>query len=443
MTLIAFIIVLGILVLVHEWGHFIVARKSGVRVEVFSIGFGPALARLSRGGTEYKIAAIPLGGYVKMAGDQPGEDGAEAPDGYLAQPRWKRAAIVLAGPAMNMVLALVLAPVIYMVGVPEPTHWEEPARIGWVAEAPEKMDMGPVDRLPPGARITAVEESSIETWRQLQTALSVREGEVPLRYRMPAGAVSTVVLRQPEPGALLAVLLPPMPPVIHRVMDGSAADAAGLEPADRIVGIGGEPVEHWMEIRRLTERSGGEPVTVAVEREAERIVVSLTPRYDETSERHLIGIARQESREVRQYGVVDSFGKGFERVGEMVGLTFKVLKDLVTGELGLKALGGPVMIAQGAGDAARAGLGAFLNFMVFISIQLAVLNMLPIPVLDGGHLFVMGIETVIRRPLPDRWVELAQWMGLGLLILLMLYVTRNDILRFWGESLRGMFGVSG
>lgn len=434
-TLLSFIIVLGILVLVHEWGHFAVARLCGVRVETFSIGFGPRILSFQRGDTEYQIALIPLGGYVKMAGDDPGGEGANAPDAFFAQSRPRRAAIVLAGPAMNLLLAFALAPVIYLVGVPEPIYWEEAPVVGWVE--PPEAGQGVVA----GSQILEVNGETIEHWRGLQMALLLNQGEVRLRLVDAQGAPTEAVIHQAEPGAMLAVLHPPMEAAVDRVMDGSAAARAGIRSGDILLSIDDRPIRHWLEIRHALDLAAGRPVSAEVLREGGVVALEVTAERDPADERWLLGIARREAQELRHYGFAEAMVRGPERVVEMIVLTGRVVRDLFTGRLGLDALGGPVMIAQGAGDAARAGLGAFLTFMVFISVQLGLLNLLPIPVLDGGHLVILAVEGVLRRPVPERLVIFLQWLGLALLIFLMLYVTRNDIMRLWGDAIRRLIGA--
>lgn len=434
-TLLSFIVVLGILVLVHEWGHFKAARMAGVRVEIFSIGFGPRIASFRRGDTEYRVALIPLGGYVKMAGDDPEDPHAgDAPDAFFAKSVGARAGIVLAGPAMNLLLAFLLAPIVYLVGVPEPAHWDEPAVVGWIEEPARAGDLAP------GALIQRVGDDETPTWRALQTALSLRQGSFKVEFLTADGAVSATTLAQDRPGDLLAVLMPPMEAAIDRVMDDGAAARAGIRPGDIITAIGERPIRHWLEIRSALDEAAGQPVTVEVVRDGDALRLELTPLRDAADERWLLGVARRELTVERRYGPVEATLLGGKRVIEMIGLTGRVVRDLFSGNLGLDALGGPVMIAQGAGDAARAGLGAFLTFMIFISVQLGVLNLLPIPVLDGGHLVLLGLEGVFRRRMPERVVAILQWSGFVLLIGLMLYVTRNDIMRMWGATIRRWLG---
>jgi regulator of sigma E protease len=434
-TLISFIVVLGILVIVHEYGHFKAARMAGVRVEVFSIGFGPRITSFQRGDTEYRIALIPLGGFVKMAGDDVQDtEAAAAPDAFYAKSVPARAGIVLAGPVMNLLLAFLLAPVVYLIGVQEAAHWDDPAVIGWIeGEAA-------IGSLTPGAQIQRVGTDETPTWRSLQTALSLQKGRLPVEFLTAEGAVSTTTIEQPEPGALLAVLMPPMEAAIDRVVDGGAAASAGIEPGDILMSIGDRPISHWLEIRSALDAAAGRPVTVEVVRDGALLALQLTPQRDPAGDRWLLGVARRELSVERRYGPIEAVKLGTRRVVEMMGLTLRVIRDLFTGRLGVDALGGPVMIAQGAGDAARAGVGAFLTFMIFISVQLGMLNLLPIPVLDGGHLVLLGFEAVFRRRMPERVIAALQWTGFVLLIGLMLYVTRNDIMRMWGTTIRRWLG---
>lgn len=434
-TLLSFIVVLGILVLVHEYGHYVAARRAGVRVEVFSIGFGPRLGSFRRGDTEFRVALIPLGGYVKMAGDDAQDATATAaPDAFYAKSVTARAGIVLAGPVMNLLLAFVLAPIVYLIGVQEAAHWDEPSVVGWIEPG------AATGALAPGDQIQRVGQDETPTWRALQTALSLQKGTLVVEYLTADGAVSSTTIEQAAPGELLAALMPPMEAAIDRVVADGAAARAGILPGDILTSIGERPIGHWLEIRSALDAAAGRPVTVEVVRDGNLLALQLTPLRDPAGDRWLLGVARRELTVERRYGPLAAVQLGSRRVVEMVGLTMRVVRDLFTGRLGVDALGGPVMIAQGAGDAARAGIGAFLTFMIFISVQLGMLNLLPIPVLDGGHLVLLGLEGIFRRRMPERVVAALQWTGFVLLIGLMLYVTRNDIMRMWGATIRRWLG---
>lgn len=434
MTLLAFIIVLGIVVLVHEWGHFAAARWAGVRVEVFSVGFGPALAKIERGGVVYKIGAISLGGYVRMAGEDPSSDERMAADAYQAAPPAKRAVIALAGPAMNIVLAFVLAPIMYMVGVPEPVSWSQPPVVGWV-EAPAGIQLD----VRVGERIEAVGGRKLNTWKDAAEVLAMVAGTTEIVLRSDAG-VRRITVTTTAPGQLNEWLLPPMPPIADRVMPDSPAARAGMQAGDVILRVGETPVMHWMAIRGAVDAAAGAPVTVMVERAGAVTTLTVTPELDEASGRYLLGIARRELEETKRYGLGGAIVAGTQRVMSMFGLTFRVVAGLFSGKLGLDALGGPVLIAQGAGEAARAGIGALLTFLVFISVQLGILNLLPIPILDGGQLVMILLEAIRGKRMPERVEELTQWLGLGFLIFLMLYVTKNDVMRVWGDAIERLLG---
>lgn len=428
MTLLAFIIVLGVLVIVHEYGHFQVARWVGVRVETFSIGFGPELAAINRGDTTYRVALIPLGGYVKMAGDDPNDTDVNVPDGYLAQPVWKRAGIVLAGPVMNILLAFALGPVMYMAGIPEPEHLTAKPQLGWIVVDELRQS------LQPGDLVLAVNNSPVETWRDLQNSLAINSGKITLKIAR-GDQVFEVVSQRDKPGELISILLPPMDTLIERILPDSAAGKAGVISGDKILAIDDRPIRHWLEIREALEAATTSSVVVVLERAGGVTAsVQITPSFDENG-KPMLGVARRESNVVKFYGPAAAVQLGTERVLEMFVLTFDVLKRLFTGGLGLDVLGGPLMIAQGAGDAARQGLGALITFMVFISVQLGILNLLPIPVLDGGHLLLLSIEAALGRRLPDKVVSILQYIGFGALMLLILYVTRNDIMRMWGDTI--------
>ncbi len=431
-TILVFLLVLGVLVLVHEWGHFAAARWAGVRVETFSINFGPTIASIKRGDTLYKIGIIPLGGYVKMAGDEPNSDEADAPDAFFAKPVRKRAVIVMAGPVMNLVFAFAAAPLMYLAGIPEPAHWSAPATIGWVeGEA--------ADGLLPGDTVTAISGSDVENWKELQNEIAIHHQDMIFHVRSNDGSHREVRLGTDDPAAFLSAIFPPMSSTIERVMGDSPAAESGLKKGDTIVAIDGTEIRHWMQIRRLLDAAAGAAVDVTIERNGSTENVQVAARKDESSGRYLLGIARQEMTVDRQYGFFESVQMGFSRVIDLIVLTFRIIGKLFSGEIGVNALGGPVMIAQASGEAAKNGFGALIGMMVFLSIQLGILNLLPIPVLDGGHMVLLGCEAALGRRVNDRVVEIAQWGGFLLLVSLMLFVTRNDIMRIWGDSIRGWF----
>lgn len=431
-TLISFIIVLGILIFIHELGHFAVAKASGVGVEKFSLGFGPKIIGIQRGETEYRISLLPLGGYVKMVGEAPGEE--ISPElkakSFTHKPVWKKALIVAAGPAMNLVLAIVLLPVIFMIGIQVPRYLENPAVAGYVAPG-EAGDKAGIRK---GDVISAIDGKEIKDWEDLLTALAMSpDKKVTATVQRDGSAMETSLVPKASEvtGAGTAGIYPPMEPVIGEVSPGFPAEKAGIKAGDRIVSINGKPISHWAELEDVIHKSGDKK-DIIISRGGQELSFSITPKYNEEVKTWLIGISRHEDSELKRYGFVESVKKGVASGIEMTTRLFVVIKGLVIGEFSLKTLGGPIMIAQVAGKAAESGLADLLSLVAFLSLQLGIINLFPIPVLDGGHIVFFGMEAVKGSPLSEKFMTVAQQVGIALLIALMVLVTYNDLFRIFG-----------
>ena len=433
--LVPFIIVLGILIFVHEFGHFIVAKWLGVRVEKFSLGFGPRIVGFTRGETEYRISLLPLGGYVKLAGEEPDEELKDDPAAFSSHSVGDRAKIVIAGPLMNLILPFFFFPMVYMLGVEVPAYRNEVPVVGWVEADSPAGKAG----LLPGDLIVEINDSTVKTWEKVETLIIanpenaldvtvVRDGTTLQKELVPAQEQSL--------GSGYAGLGRQIDPVIRQLTEGYPAAQAGMQIGDRIVAIEGEPVNHWYQISSLIEKHYGDAIEFTVQRGDETLLMLIAPKMSDMNgeSRPLIGIALIEDMITEKYGFFESIVKGGEKVLEVTGLTFYVLKQLVTGQLSMKALGGPILIAKATGHAAESGLANLLGFVAFLSINLAILNILPIPILDGGHLLFFLIEFIRGKPLGMKKMEAAQQVGFALLILLMVVVTYNDILRLLPES---------
>jgi len=351
-TVISFIVVLGILIFVHELGHFLAAKASGVRVLKFSLGFGPRLIGKKVGHTDYMISAIPLGGYVRMLGDDPTADlgPEEAPFSFLTQGTLKKIFIVAAGPVANFLFAVFALWIVFMLGIP-------------------------------------VLES-----------------------------------------------------VVGAVLENSPAERAGLVAEDRITSIDGVSITEWEEMSRLIQESGGEELALVVERstdgETEELLIHITPELREGTnelmlpdEVYMIGISMSDSYHYDRKGPIGAIGASVYETGRIVGITFLVIGKMFSGDVPLNNLGGPILIAQVSAEAFRLGLMEFLYFLALISINLGILNLLPVPILDGGHLAFFVIEGVIGRPIHIRIKEIALQIGLVLLVALMAMAFYFDIAR--------------
>ncbi|MCC6502442.1 MAG: RIP metalloprotease RseP [Deltaproteobacteria bacterium] len=430
-TLISFIIVLGVLIFIHELGHFAVAKACGVGVEKFSLGFGPKLIGIRRGETEYRISLLPLGGYVKMVGEAAGESVSDElrMKSFTHKPVWKRALIVAAGPTMNLVLAIALLPVIFMIGIQLPAYLEKPAQVGYVVHDEPAEKAG----IKAGDTIVSFGGKDVKHWEDLLTQVALNPSKkVELTLERDGQRVSASMTpdESQETGAGYGGMYPPMKPVIGDVASGYPAKEAGIKAGDTILSIDGVAIRHWAELENAIHKAE-KKITLNVLRDGKEMTFEVTPRYNEDAKVHLIGISRQEELQVRQYGFTESVSKGVSTGVQMTGKLFVVIKGLVLGEYSLKTLGGPIMIAQVAGKAAESGISDLLSLVAFLSLQLGIINLFPIPVLDGGHIVFFGLEAIKGKPLSEKFMTVAQQVGIALLIGLMVLVTWNDLVRIF------------
>jgi regulator of sigma E protease len=422
MTLIYFLIVIGILVFVHEFGHFIMAKRAGVRVEKFSLGFGPKLVGFKKGDTEYLISALPLGGYVKMAGENPDETPTGDPGEFQSKTVWQRILIGIAGPFTNIVLAFLVMPLVFMLGMPA----EGPAKIGYV----EKGSAGERAGFLAGDMIEEINGRTINDWSMAMTLIAVNpETDVSVMIEREGGK-KTLTLR-PSLVAELKIgdsgLMPDMPVEVGALIPGDPAEKAEIQVGDKILVADGETIYQRSQFSAIIQAHQGKPISLILERNGKRLQKNITPIQKEN--RYVIGIVWKQPA-IRKFSVWQSLTLGFQKTTEIIDLTIITFKKLVTFGLSIKTLGGPVMIAQMSGQAAASGLAAFLYFLAFVSISLGVLNLIPIPVLDGGLVLFLLIEAVRKKPLARKTMEIAQSIGAATLIVLIAVVTFNDIMRF-------------
>ncbi|MBD3307808.1 RIP metalloprotease RseP [candidate division KSB3 bacterium] len=428
-TLISFLVVLGILVFVHELGHFLAAKKAGVHVETFSLGMGPKFFRKQVGGTEYCLSAIPLGGYVKLKGENPDEGPTGAPDELMAKSIPQRLSIFLAGPVMNVLLAILLVSLVYFIGIQMPKYLEEPPVIGWVNEESPAEQMG----LQPGDVILSVSSTPVDTWEQAMLYIASNGGN-PLDLTIKRGESTQTVTGTPEVvkelGAGYIGIQPVMEPVVGGIQSGFPAEEAGIQPGDEIVNINGTPIHHWIQMANIIHAHPEEALQITIQRDGERIDKTISPKL--YGEYGYLGITSQQQTVLKKYGVIESISRGISRCWELTKMTFDLLRRLVTRQASTRTIGGPIMIAQMSGEVAKQGLSEILNFMGLISLSLGIFNLLPIPILDGGHIFLLFVEFLNRKPLSIKKRELAQKIGLLILIPLFLMVFYNDIARLLG-----------
>lgn len=434
LTIIGGIAILGVLVFVHELGHFTVAKLSGVKVLKFSLGFGPRLLSRQWGETEYMICAVPLGGYVLMFG----EGGTLEGDGGIATEEEShrsfanksvgiRSLIIAAGPLTNLILPFVVLPLAYMLGVSLPAYLNKPASPGHVLVNSAADAAG----FQANDRIVAINGSPVSTWETANNLLLSHAG-TSLRVEVVRGGeeLSLSFADGGIDGLMALGLLPQQDAVVGRLAPGLPAEKAGLKVGDRIVAIDDQPVSSWYELKEMI-RSGkgrGEEQSFLIQRpDGTTARLKMTPQVQDGE--YLVGISPHMPTVVQRFSPVAAIRAGWNRAYELIELTYLFVGKLFTGHVSKENIGGPISVVQIAGQAAQTDVASIFLTLAFLSIQLGVLNLLPVPILDGGHLFFNLVEFLIRRPLSMRIREISQQVGLALLLLLMLLAFYNDISR--------------
>ncbi|KFD20709.1 MULTISPECIES: sigma E protease regulator RseP [Tatumella] len=440
----AFVVALGILITVHEFGHFWVARRCGVWVERFSIGFGPALWRKKdKQGTEYVLALIPLGGYVKMLDERAGEvPAARLHEAFTRKTLSQRAAIVAAGPVANFIFALFAYWLVFMHGVPG---------IKPVTGEIINNSIAQQAQIQPGMELKAIDGIETPDWDAVRMALMGKIGDSGVNITLETFGQSVTVEKHldlhhwvfdPEKqDPVLSLGIVPKGPVIEttlaEVQKSSPAALAGLQAGDRIVKVDGEPAVNWQMFVAGVRDNPGKPLTLDVEREGDIRTLTLTPSVKTVGQKEegFAGVIPRvqplpdQYKTLRQYGPVVAIGEAGVKTWQLVKLTASMLGKLVTGDIKLKNLSGPISIAQGAGISAEYGVIYYLMFLALISVNLGIINLVPLPVLDGGHLLFLLIEKIKGGPVSERVQDFSYRIGSIALVLLMGLALFNDFSR--------------
>ena len=430
--ILAAVVGLGVMVFVHEWGHFVAARICGVRVDVFSLGYGNRIFGWKRGDTDYRISVFPLGGYVKMSGDNPAEERTGAPDEFLAKSRWKRLFIILAGPFMNFVLAFALLWGLYNVGVPVPAYTRQPVQVAGVIPKSPAENAG----IRAGDKIVAIDGTKVANWDEALSVPSILPGRQ-VSIDLERGS-STVALKEMVPQDLadgFSILGCPRQRVqIDSLTPADPAAKAGLKPGDELVSLDGEPLANRDILMAMITQSGGKPVRIGVKRGGQEFALSMTPIYADPGDGHgkrwVIGASFGPGETIREsYPFFQAARQSWEKnvgIGKDI---LSVLVGLFSGRVSIKDLAGPVGIVRVSVQAAKLGFAEYIIFMAFLSVNLGILNLLPIPILDGGHVLMLAIEGTLRRDLSIVVKERFVTVGLVFLLAVFSFVMYYDVVR--------------
>lgn len=439
MTFLSAIILLGILIFVHELGHFLFAKLVNVKVLKFSLGFGPRILGKKYGETEYLLSAVPLGGYVKMLGEEQGDEitDEEKARAFNFQAVWKRILIVLSGPVFNILFAACVFALIAVAGVPVPRP-----DIGKVSEGSPAAKAG----LMTGDRVMAINGASVKGWDEIESAISKDQGKtllfsikrdervIDLQVSPERKSEKDIFGEQKE--VWNVGISPLLYPDVGEVTKGSPAEKAGIQRGDRIVEIEGSVIMTWQDMTSLIYGNPGKPMRFRIKRGDGFLDLTITPEKStstgpggERKEIGLIGVRPLGNDFIKKFGPVEAVDFGITKTWDISVLTVVSLVKLIQRIIPAETIGGPILIFQMAGQQAAHGLLSFFTFMAVISINLGILNFLPIPILDGGHILFLGIEAVRRKPLSEKVMMVAQKVGLAIIITLMVFAFYNDIMR--------------
>ncbi|HTI36154.1 MAG TPA: RIP metalloprotease RseP [Vicinamibacterales bacterium] len=434
MTILAFVFVLGILIFVHELGHFLMARRIGVRVLTFSLGFGPKLLNIHRGDTDYCVSIIPLGGYVKMAGENPEDQRSGATDEFLSKTKWQRFQVLVMGPVMNVVLALVVMTVVLYQGAQVPIFDQQPVVIGTFSSNSVAKAAG----LQAGDQVVSVDGKPVDNWDQFSTAILTKAGrEVAVGYvrNGTAGSVTVVPLAQGKYDMGDIGIQPTVHPQIGELTPGMPAAQSGLKPGDVILAADDEKDVTYEHLLTAIKAHNGQPLQLTIRRNGQVQQIGVTPRM--SGDKPMIGaqISAFETRMIEP-GPLEAVKLSVQKNWEWMRMIAETLVGLFTRQTSVKQLMGPVAIADLSGSAAEAGWIPLFSLMAMISLNLGLLNLMPIPVLDGGHIFILALEGLARRDFSMRVKEKMLLAGFVVLLMLMVTVIYNDLMRIeWIERL--------
>lgn len=421
-TALAFVFALGVIIFVHEAGHFLAARAFGMKVLAFSLGFGRKILGFTRGETEYKIGWIPLGGYVKLAAEDPGDQVSEDPREFVNRPRWQRIIVYFAGPAANAVLSVLLIAGLFVVGVDIPTLQSIPTVVGTV----EPGSAGEAAGIQPGDEIVAVDGKPVERWQEIAFTVMTSIGK-PLAFELErAGQKVATTVTPVKPADFEfgdAGIYPKILPRIGEVVAGSPAEQAGFQPGDELFSVDGRPLASPGEFVAYVEERTGQTIQVALNRKGERLEIGVVPA--DRDGKGKIGVSLTLTQKFPPLRALrESVRFNVEIAHQSLAVIGKIFKREVAAK---SALAGPIEIAAQSGQAARTGWKSLLYLMGVISISIGLLNLFPVPILDGGQITILLIESAMRRDLSVNVKERIAQVGFALIVLLMVTVLWFDV----------------
>ncbi len=426
------VILLGVMILIHELGHFWAALSVGVKVETFSIGFGPRLFGFRRGDTDFRISAIPFGGYVRMFGELPGEETASDPRAFQSKARWQRAIVIVAGPLMNVLLAIALVTGLYMYGFPKESPSSE-AVISSVANGSPAESAG----LRSGDRILQIGDKRNPGWQDVLTEEALNANHpVPVQVQRGKEQLHFNVTPRMDAKEGIGVAGWRGDVQVAEVSKGSPAGAAGLKPGDLFIDVNGQPVESVYTVQQAITHSNGKPVELTLMRNNQLQTLSVTPEVNSGNARlpWRIGIAFRMPVQLVKLPLGPALAESLRFNRQNATMIFQVLRSIVARRVSPKTLSGPIGIAQLSSEAAQEGPSSFLGLMAVVSLNLAIFNLLPIPILDGGTLLLLAIEMLLQREMSVQVKETVFKLGFVFLMMVVVFVIYNDISRILTRS---------